>query len=471
MNNDKPPKALPHQKEGSNFLASRKAGALFDEQGLGKTKQLIDAVSASVSSGAIQGAVIVCPNTLKATWRDEIAKHAPDARVVVLGAGKAARRQALGNLRGMFYVVNYEAIPLEGVVLRALLRFKRFALVLDESHRIKNPSAAVTQMIHDLKQHAARRYILSGTPVANTPDDLWSQLNFLDDGAVSGASPDEFRQKFGDSEIGYKNLERLSGELASIGLRRTKEKNLKLPKKSVIRIKAPLSPMQAAMYDGLRKKTRTWVSGLSSKEVARQSDNILTKLLRLVEIASNPRLVDHSYHETPGKFAVVDKLLKDRLEESSNKVILWTSFVENVEDLKRRYARYNPVVIHGAISAQQRASHVRRFRTDPKTQLLIANPAAAREGLTLIEARTAIYLDRTFNLVDYLQSQDRIHRIGQTKECEIILLIAPETIDEYLDFSIEQKARVARFVQGDASRVQDGDLKLKKPAVLKALLS
>ena len=471
MKNEKAPKALPHQEEGSKFLASRKAGALFDEQGLGKTKQLIDAVAAAVASGGIQGAVIVCPNTLKATWRDEIEKHAPGARAVVLGNGKTARRQALGNLRGMFYIVNYEAVPLEGVVLTALLKFKRFALVLDESHRIKNPSAAVTQTIHRLAHAAERRYILSGTPVANTPGDLWSQLFFLDGGKTSGTSPDEFARKFGSSESGYKNLDTLSSELASIGLRRTKEKNLKLPDKVVLRLPTPLAGKQAALYEGLRKRTRQLVKGLSGSNFQLQSDNILTKLLRLVEVASNPRLVDPAYGETPAKFEALDRLLGERLAAPDAKVIVWTSFVDNVADLRKRYSRFNPVVIHGSVPGQQRVEAVRRFRTDPQTRLLIANPAAAREGLTLIEARTAIYLDRSFNLVDYLQSQDRIHRIGQTRECEIILLIAPGTVDEYLDFSIEQKTRVARFVQGDSRKIRADDLKLRKPAVLKALLA
>lgn len=90
--------------------------------------------------------------------------------------------------------------------------------------------------------------------------------------------------------------------------------------------------------------------------------------------------------------------------------------------------------------------------------------------MTLTTATTAVYLDRTFNLVDYLQSQDRIHRISQTKDCDIILLVGQNTIDEFIDFSLEQKYRVAQYAQGDSSTIDPQDLSMNKPAVLQALL-
>jgi SNF2 family DNA or RNA helicase len=138
--------------------------------------------------------------------------------------------------------------------------------------------------------------------------------------------------------------------------------------------------------------------------------------------------------------------------------------------LQRRYARYEPVTIHGAISGPERDAAVREFKTDPRVKLMIANPAAAREGLTLTQANLAIYLDRTFNLVDYIQSQDRIHRISQTRDCEILLLVAERTVDEFIDFCLEQKLRLAKYIQQDATSVAADDLALSKPEILRALL-
>lgn len=145
------PGALPHQKTGTHFLRERKAAALFDEQGLGKSRQLIDAITQDVHAGVLDGALIVCPNTIKATWGEEIHRYSK-VRYAIFGAGKKARRVAFQSLRAVFYVINYEAIASELASLRALLRFKRIALVLDESHRIKTPTAQVTRAIYSLAQ-------------------------------------------------------------------------------------------------------------------------------------------------------------------------------------------------------------------------------------------------------------------------------------------------------------------------------
>ena len=103
---------LPHQTEGTQFLRERTAAALFDEQGLGKSKQLIDAVVASIQDGSLAGALIVCPNTIKATWGEEIERHSEE-RYAIFGSGKKARRVAFRSLRASFYVINYEAIAAE----------------------------------------------------------------------------------------------------------------------------------------------------------------------------------------------------------------------------------------------------------------------------------------------------------------------------------------------------------------------
>ncbi len=111
------------------------------------------------------------------------------------------------------------------------------------------------------------------------------------------------------------------------------------------------------------------------------------------------------------------------------------------------------------------------FKGHPATRILVANPAAAREGLTLSVANVAIYLDRTFNLVDFLQSQDRIHRLTQERACEIVVLVAEDTIDEFIDFSLAQKHRLARYTQTDTDAISVADLALRKPDILRALLS
>ena len=142
----------------------------------------------------------------------------------------------------------------------------------------------------------------------------------------------------------------------------------------------------------------------------------------------------------------------------NEKTIVWTSFVENITILKNRLKQYNPLIIYGDVPVRDRADAVKVFQESEKNRIMIANPSAAREGLTLTRANNAIYLDRNFNLVDYLQSQDRIHRISQTRECKIFKIIAKNTIDEYIDKVIDVKKEIAGYVQGDLGILSNNNL-------------
>lgn len=461
---------LPHQREGVAFLSRRRAAGLFDDPGLGKTRQLIEAVDREVAENTLRGAVILCPNGLKSTWANEIERHS-ESRYAVFGAGRKARRDAFRSLRATFYVINYEAVATELASLRALLRFKPMALVLDESHRIKTPGSRITRAVHELRTDAARRYILTGTPVANKPEDLWSQVFFLDDGASLGATFDEFRDRYCAPGGGYVGLDELRSRLENIALRRQKKGTISLPEKTFAHVVVPLRGRQAELYAEMRDELIIWVESLTGEQVAAEGEAILARMVRLAQLASNPGLLDAAYDETPAKIIVLDELIPHYLATKGEKIIVWTSFVANISTLRRRFAQYLPVALHGEMTAKERDDAVRAFLEDPDIRLLVANPAAAREGLTLTTARRAIYLDRTFSLVDYIQSQDRIHRISQTKSCEIILLIARDTIDEFIDFSIAQKQRLAGFAQGDLHTIDPADLRLAKPDVLRALLA
>lgn len=467
---DKKGRALQHQADGTEFLRERERAALFDEQGLGKSKQLIDAIVGEIESGSISGALIICPNGLKSTWGGEIERFST-LPFAVFGAGKAARRQAFSSLKAAFYVINYESVAAELPALRALLRFKRMALVLDESHRIKTPEARVTSAVLKLRSEAARRYLLTGTPVANKPEDLWSQIYFLDDGEALGATVEEFRERYQTSGGGYQDIEDLKGRVAGLSLRRLKSEALDLPPKVYRRVEIDLVGRQLELYSKMRDELALWVKTLDGEQVLKEAEAILARLVRLAQLASNPRLLDQGYDETPAKFVALDDLVARYMAFDNQKMIIWSSFVGNVNELAERYAHHGAVIIHGEVTADERDRAVKAFRSDRATRILIANPAAAREGLTLTEANVAVYVDRTFNLVDYLQSQDRIHRISQTRECEIILLVAKDTIDLFVDFSLEQKHRLAQFAQSDSNSISTSDLALEKPDILRALLA
>src|SRR5258708_6468913 len=304
----KGPKSLPHQEEGIRFLRERTSAALFDEQGLGKSKQLIDAIGSDIAEEVLAGALIVCPNTLKTTWAEEIEKHST-LRYAVFGAGRNARRQAFRSLRAQFYVINYEAVASELASLRALLRFKRMALVLDESHRIKTPQASVTKALHALRSEAAKRVIMTGTPIANKPEDIWSQLFFLDGGLSVGTTFADFRDRYCTRAGGYVNMDDLRDRIAEVSLRRQKAQALSLPDKTIVRVPVALSGSQLRMYNQMRDELMLWVKDLSGADVVTYAENILARLVRLAQLASNPGLIDTSYSQTPPKLTTLATVL------------------------------------------------------------------------------------------------------------------------------------------------------------------
>ena len=170
-----------------------------------------------------------------------------------------------------------------------------------------------------------------------------------------------------------------------------------------------------------------------------------------MQCASNPRLVDEAYGECPGKFPKLAELL-DTVGREGAKAIIWTRFVDNVEWLAERLSQYSPRRVHGRMPVDERNESIRWFKTDAGCRVLVATPGAAKEGLTLTVANHAIFYDRGFSLDDYLQAQDRIHRISQGKECFVHNLMAARTIDEWVDALLNAKHQAAQLTQGDVSR-------------------
>ena len=171
--------------------------------------------------------------------------------------------------------------------------------------------------------------------------------------------------------------------------------------------------------------------------------------MRLVQVVSNPKLVDESYNEESAKEILLDKILCTILDKNE-KCIVWSNFIENINFFSRKYRRYGTAKIHGKLTIEERNKAVDFFRTD-ECKILFATPASAKEGLTLTMANHVIFYDRGFSLDDYLQAQDRIHRISQKRTCYVHNVIIKGSIDEWIDVLLQAKQNAALLAQGDFS--------------------
>jgi SNF2 family DNA or RNA helicase len=453
QNYDAKTSPLPHQLEAINYIHNNSIVALFDEQGLGKTKIVIDALALDMREEKIQGVLVISPMSLLFNWEHEVQKHSFLLPIVLKGSNREKRYRYLTGAN--FYIINYESVISELQRVKRFCKSRKVAVVLDESTRIKDPDSKTAQSIFQLSEYSAKRIIISGTPIANKPYDIWSQFYFLDRGGLLSDNFKKFKSKFNIKNIDYeKNLTELYECINKNSIRRLKGDVLHLPEKEYANIFVELSGKQFELYDKLCNELRIEITNVQGEIVFDESEAILKKLLRLAQIASNPFLIDKSYDETPVKFIALDELVNSIIAQKE-KVVIWTCFVDNIQLLKKRYKQYLPLVIYGEIPIKERAEYVKKFQNAEDNKIMILNPSAAREGITLTSANNAIYLDRNFNMVDYLQSQDRIHRISQEKICKIYKLIGKKTIDEYIEKYIEVKKDIAEFVQGDVKDIDD----------------
>lgn len=448
--------AFQFQKEAIDLIKDKEYFAIFHEQGLGKTKIAIDLLYHWINSDIIDSVIVVTKKSLISNWNEELDFHG-NLNPIILNNNKTTNYQKL-SAPGFLYVCNYEL--LRGDVHRfiSFCKIRRVGIILDESTQIKTPSSKTSKALHELAKFCHRKIIMTGTPISNRPYDIWSQIYFLDGGERLGETFEDFKDAYdlgndlnnnlGGQIILKNNLKILNNKLSDCSLRETKKTSgIQLPGKIFIAEQVHMDTKQNILYKKIQEELSAEVLK-DGKIITEDVEVILKRLIRLVQISSNPKLVDESYNKIPPKLSACKKIVKTALQENS-KVIIWTNFVQNVDEITNFFIDDGAVGIHGKVSSDKRNQLIKSFRTDPKTKILVATPGVAREGLTLVEANHAIFFDRNFSLENYLQAQDRIYRISQERDCFIYKLLSIDSIDYWVDALLEAKEIAARYGQGD----------------------
>jgi SNF2 family DNA or RNA helicase len=451
--------AFLYQVQAVEAVRQLEYAALFHEQGLGKTKIGLDLALSWLKERVADSVLIVTKRTLIKNWTDEIKTHMFfEARL--FGQDKKANFFAF-NSPARLYLTHYEVLKSEERRFALFQKTRNIAVILDEAQKIKNPDAEITKAFHKLAAGFVRRVIMTGTPVANRPYDIWAPIKFLDGGKSLGSSFPEFKKDLdltndlaGDvtaQEVLEDELAAIFSKIHDFTVRETKgSAGIELPEKHIENVPVRLEAAQLALYERFRIELQAEVLR-GGKLVTDDAEEILKRLLRLVQVASNPLLVDDSYKSEPGKLPAARRLI-DRALADGSKAILWTNFIANADWLGRQFRDSGSVVVHGSKAIADRNAALDRFKNDPEIKVLVATPASAKEGLTLTVANHAVFFDRSFSLDDYLQAQDRIHRISQKRECHIWNLIAAGTVDDWVDMLLAAKHLAAQLAQGDIDR-------------------
>ena len=290
--------------------------AIFHEQGLGKTKIAVDLMLFWLGNDVVDTIFVITKKSLVQNWFDELREHSY-VTPRLISDNRRDNSLAL-NSPILIYITNYEAILSNSELISHFLQTCRVGAILDESHKIKNPHSKLSSCFHHLSSGFAKRVIMTGTPAANRPYDIWSQIKFLDNGKSLGQSFDDFKtltdlpQNISSFESSYsRDLATAVNNIRPFTVRETKQTaGIELPQKTILSHFVDLAPDQRRIYDQYRDELGY---DLTKEEHLLHDDAeyIVKRLLRLVQCASNPALIDDDYHETPAK---APKLLELLLE-------------------------------------------------------------------------------------------------------------------------------------------------------------
>ena len=444
--------------------------AYFMEMGTGKTKVLIDNLAMLYDKGKVDGALIVAPKGVIGTWyNQELPTHLPDhiENVTVLWQANINKKQQ-EKLDRLFetghdlhiLVMNVEAFSTDkGRSFAAkFLRSHKSMMAIDESTTIKNPKAKRTKNILSLAALTRYRRIMTGSPVTRNPLDLYTQCYFLDPFHLNHSSYYSFRNRYAVMKsanisgrsinlvVGYQNLSELSDKLKPFSYRVLKEDCLDLPDKVYMKRQIDLTSEQIRLYRQMKQEA---LATLNGKTVTTMT--ALTQIMRLQQITCGHFVADDGTTQNIKHNRMSE--LMEILEEVEGKAIIWAHWQRDVElivsAIEKQQGPGSVVHYYGKTLPEQRDYAIENFKNNDKVRFFVGTPATGGYGITLIQANTVIYYSNGYDLEKRMQSEDRAHRIGQTKKVTYVDIIADDTVDTKIVKSLRKKINIASQVMGE----------------------
>ena len=437
-----------YQKAGYNWFHFLKSynfgGCLADDMGLGKTIQTLALLQKNKEDAEAMGttctSLIIMPTSLIYNWLNEAHKFAPQLRLMVnTGTTRNRDPRNFG-----FYDVVITTYGITRIDIDVLSEFYFEYVILDESQNIKNPTSKSFKAVKQLK--SKYKLILSGTPVENSVNDLWTQMSFINPGLLG--SHQFFQNDFVTPIEKKKDEERarkLQALIKPFVLRRTKEQvATELPPKTEHLFYCQMSEEQASVYDKVKSEYRNeLLKSLEDGTFAKSQMQVLQGLIKLRQIANHPLLVDEDYEGDSGKFENVTHTLNNALE-GGHKVLIFSQFVKQLNIYRQHFNRENIPYLYLDGSTQNRGEVVEKFQNDEKTRVFLISIKAGGVGLNLTEADYVFILDPWWNPAVEQQAIDRTHRIGQTKNVFIYKFITKDSVEEKILALQQRKLSLSR---------------------------
>ncbi len=428
---------FPYQTEGVAFLASRGRALLADDMGLGKTLQAISAASWLNEHAGVKKILIICPASLKHQWAREIEKFTSHSLQIIQGV--AENRSVQYRADALFFIANYELILRDQSVINEML--KPDLVIVDEAQRIKNWR---TKMASAIKLISSRYvFVLSGTPLENRLEDLYSLLQVVDARVLGPLWLCLLEFHVTDERgkvIGYRNLSELRRRIASVMLRRNRSLvSDQLPDRTEVWLDIPLDKKQVELHNSAMTAAGLLAKIAKRRPLTPGEQNRMMSALQQARMACDAAgLVDKETQGSP-KLDELARLLEELCLQSNHKVVIfsqWALMTEMVQSLATSMG-LGFVRLHGGVPTHKRGELMDKFQQDDAIQLFISTDAGGI-GLNLQAATVLINLDMPWNPAVLEQRIARIHRLGQKQKVQIFLLLAEDSYEQ----------QVAKLVKG-----------------------
>ena len=457
----------PYQQEGMLHLAFTGRALLADEMGLGKTVQAIAACELLRRILGIRRVLVISPASLKGEWEEQIAKFTDLPAHII--QGPRARRLRQYDEPAFFYLANYEQVRPDVEEINATLAPD--VIILDEAQRIKNWQTKTAIAIKRLKSPYA--FVLTGTPVENRIDEIYSIAQFLDPhifGPLFRFNRDFYQLDEKGRAIGYKNLDQLHERLQAVMLRRRKEDvEGQLPGRTINTYFVPMHKEQTLRYGEYEAKAARLAAMARKRPLKKEEMERLQQYLACMRmLCDTPYILDQDCRISP-KLKELDNILQEIMEDGDHKIIIFSEWErmlelvrEQAEEMGLGYALHT-----GKIPQPKRRDEIRRFKNDPECRLFLSTDSGS-VGLNLQVADVVINLDMPWNPAKLEQRIARAWRKHQKRPVQVINLVSEHSIEHRMLSLLEQKRSLAEGVV-DGKGENEMDLPSGRAAFLERL--
>ncbi len=431
-----------HQKETSSFLTLNKKSFCFNEQGTGKTASVIWAADYLMNIGVVSRVLVICPlSIMKSAWQEDLFKFAMH-RSCSVAHGSSAQRRKILNAGSEFVIINFDGVA---VVKDEILEGGFDLVVIDEANAYKNAQTNRWKTIRGIVNSVDWLWMLTGTPAAQSPVDAFGLAKL-----VNNENTPKYFGQFRDAVM-YKatqftwrpkpDADKIVHRVLQPAIRFEKDQCLDLPPLTYVEREAPLTKQQAAYYKLLKDRMTMEADGEQVTSV-----NAATNLNKLLQISGGAVYTDD---KEVIEFDVSNRLkvVKEAIDESSNKVLVFVPFTHTIE-LLSEFLTKNKIsckVISGKVTVNKRSEIIKNFQDSPNPQVLVIQPQAASHGLTLTAANTVIWYSPVTSVETYLQANARIDRPGQHNPMTVVHIRGSEVetrLYNMLRSNIDQHSKI-----------------------------